>query len=78
MSSASHPSQAPEGLIWAGAIFLLVAAIAVSVGKIPVRFGGVVDRSKNSSDFWWCVATCFLCGIFLIGSYLYETGAFSF
>jgi hypothetical protein len=59
-------------------IFLILGVSSISAaivftrkGKAWVRFQGWVYRAKEPKWFWWEIALYYLCGIGLIGYYLY-------
>jgi hypothetical protein len=64
-------------------IFLMLGVISLSVGIVSTytgvtwaRFGRVIYRAKEPTDFWWDVATCCLIGVCFIGYFLYKVHAF--
>jgi hypothetical protein len=54
-------TQSPDGLFWAGVVFLLFGAFGVYFGKAPNR-GRAIDREKNPKQFWLAIAFYYLCG----------------
>jgi hypothetical protein len=60
-------------------IFLILGVVSLSVGVIStctgetwVRFGRVIRRDKEPSEFWEDVVACYLIGVCFIGYFLYR------
>lgn len=67
----SRSQLPPYVLSIIGFILIFAAAVFAYMGKVWVRFRGWVYRDKEPKWFWWEVALYFLCGIGLIGYFLY-------
>jgi hypothetical protein len=65
----SHATP-PYGLLFFGAISLSLAVRATFTGEAWGRFGRVVHRAKEPTQFWGLVALQYLFGIGFIGYFL--------
>jgi H+/Cl- antiporter ClcA len=55
-----------------GVISFSAAVVWTCIGKAWVRFDGWIYRAKEPNWFWWEVALYYLCGVGLIGYFLYK------
>jgi len=62
----------PYGLLWFGIFLLFLGVVWTYTGKAWVRLHGWVYRAEEPNWFWWQVAQCWLCGVGLIGYFLYK------
>jgi hypothetical protein len=63
--------RSPYLFLILGIISILAAVVFTRTGKTWVRFHGWVYRVKEPKWFWWEIALYYLCGIGLIGYFLY-------
>ena len=62
----------PYGFLIFGIVFLCIGVVSTFTGVSWARFGRVIRRDKEPSEFWWDVAAGYLCGAFFIGYFLYK------
>jgi hypothetical protein len=55
-----------------GAISFFVGVISTYTGETWARFGHIVYRAKEPSEFWWIVAIYYVGGVCFIGYFLYR------
>ena len=72
MHQWNSPIRSPYLFLILGGISFIAAVASTCMGKSWGRFGGVVYRAEEPSQFWWLVATYFLIGICFIGYFLYS------
>jgi hypothetical protein len=53
--------------MYIGLVFLLIVAVAMLTGKVPVRHRGLVSRDEEPKRFRENVVTCLILGLFFIG-----------
>lgn len=63
--------QSPYNLLIFAAFLWLKTLVEVCIGKARGRFGPVVYLDKEPKQFWAVVVMEFLCGVGLLGYYLY-------
>jgi len=63
----------PSILLILGIISFSAGVVWTCTGKAWVRFHGWVHRATEPTWFWWSVALYYLCGVALIGYFLYRT-----
>ena len=57
--------------MYIGLVFLLIAAVAMLTGKIPVVFHGIESRDDDPKRFLRSVAACAVLGLLSIGLSLF-------
>ena len=62
----------PYGLLIGGVFFLFLAVRGTCTGEARALFGHVVYRDEEPKHYWWLVASQYLCGLGLIGYFLYK------
>jgi hypothetical protein len=62
----------PYSFLIFGIVFLSVGVVSTCTGVSWARFGRVIHRDKEPSEFWRDVAAGYLCGAFFIGYFLYK------
>jgi hypothetical protein len=62
----------PYGLLIGGVFLLFLAVGGTCAGKAPQYFGRVVYRDEEPKRFWRLVASYYVCGLGLIGHFLYK------
>jgi hypothetical protein len=68
-----HPDlRLPYTLLIFGLFLLFLAVNGACTGKARALFGRVVCRDEEPKHFWWLVASQYLCGLGLIGDFLYK------
>jgi hypothetical protein len=73
-----HPDpRPPYGLLIFGLFVLILGVGGTCTGKAWARSGRVVYRDEEPKQFWWLVAAQYLCGLGLIGYFLYKVYGFS-
>jgi hypothetical protein len=55
-----------------GIVSLTVGVVSTIAGESWARYGRVIYRAKEPTEFWGDVVACYLCGIGFIGYFLYK------
>jgi len=68
----SHAVQGPPyGLLITGVIFLCVGVASNLTGQTLGR-SRIVYKYEEPREFWQTVAVLYICGVFLVGDFLYR------
>ena len=62
----------PYGLLIFGVFLLLMGVGGTRTVEGWARSGRVVYRDEKPKQFWWLVVSYYLCGLGLIGYFLYK------
>jgi H+/Cl- antiporter ClcA len=67
-----YSTRDPNFIWFFGALFIFLGVWGTFTGTVWARFGRAIYRTEDPRKFWRIVAMHFLCGILLIGYFLYK------